>query len=323
MKNILITGGAGFIGSNFIRFFLNKYGDYNVINLDKLTYAGCKSSLKDVEKDPRYRFVKGDICDKSIVEKAAEGCDTIINFAAESHVDRSIKEPADFLNTNIDGVQTLLDVVNKYKIPRFIQISTDETYGSIPKGHSGEGDPLRPSSPYAASKAAADLLCHSYYITYNTPVVIIRSSNNFGEYQFPEKVIPLFITNALEDKKVPLYADGSNMRDWIYVLDNCEAIDCVRQNGKIGEIYNAGGGNEKKNLELTHMILKALGKSEKLIQFVADRPGHDKRYGLSSEKIKSLGWKSRYDFSKALESTVQWYKDNEWWWKPLRKRELL
>ncbi|MEE8359841.1 MAG: dTDP-glucose 4,6-dehydratase [Candidatus Omnitrophota bacterium] len=321
MKKILITGGAGFIGSNFIRLFLNKYSDFKIVNLDKLTYAGNKKNLKDVEKDPRYEFVKGDICDKVIVEKVAKGCDVIVNFAAESHVDRSIKDPKGFLRTNIDGVQTLLEAVNKHKIPRYLQISTDETYGSITKGYSKEGDMLNPSSPYAASKAAADLLCVSYYITYNTPIVITRSSNNFGEYQFPEKIIPLFITNALEGKKVPLYADGSNVRDWIYVLDNCEAIDCVLQKGKIGEIYNAGGGNEKRNIELTRMILKITGRGEDFIEYVKDRLGHDKRYGLSSEKLKRLGWSPKYDFVKALEATVEWYKKNSWWWKPLKKEK--
>ena len=321
MSKFLVTGGAGFIGSNFIRYFLTKYNDYNITNLDNLTYAGNRENLKDIEKDPRYRFVKGDICDKAAVEKAAKGCDTIINFAAESHVDRSIKDPMGFLRTNIDGVQVLLDAVNKYGIPKYIQISTDETYGSISKGHSKEGDTLRPSSPYAASKAAADLLCHSYYVTYKTPVIITRSSNNFGEYQFPEKVIPLFITNALEDKRLPLYADGMNMRDWIYVLDNCEGIDCVRRNGKIGEIYNIGGGNEKRNIELTRVILKILRKGEGLIEFVKDRPGHDKRYGLSSEKVKGIGWKPRYDFYNALEATVGWYRENGWWWRPLKERK--
>ena len=321
MKKILITGGAGFIGSNFIRLFLNKYSDFKIVNLDKLTYAGNKDNLKDVEKDPRYEFVKGDICDKAIVEKVSKGCDAIVNFAAESHVDRSIKDPKGFLRTNIDGVQTLLDAVNKHKIPRYLQVSTDEVYGSIPKGYSKEGDMLNPSSPYAASKAAADLLCGSYYITYNTPVVITRSSNNFGEYQFPEKVIPLFITNALEGKKVPLYADGSNVRDWIYVLDNCEAIDRALQKGKIGEIYNAGGGNEKKNIELTRMILRITGRGEGFIEYVKDRPGHDKRYGLSAEKFKRLGWSPKYDFTKALEATVEWYKNNSWWWKPLKEKK--
>ena len=317
MKKILITGGAGFIGSNFIRYFLNSYSDYYIVNLDKLTYAGNRANLKDIEKDPRYKFIKGDICDKKCVEKAALGCNAIINFAAQSHVDRSIKDPGIFLKTNIDGVQVILDTVNKQKIPRFIQISTDEVYGSVQKGYSVEKDSLKPSSPYAASKAAADLLCLSYNTTYRTPVIITRSSNNFGEYQSPEKVIPLFITNALKGKMLPLYADGTNKRDWIYVLDNCEAINCILQKGSLGEIYNIGGGLEKKNLELTHLILKIMNKGKNIIEFVKDRPGHDKRYALNCAKIKKLGWQARCDFNKAIESTVEWYKNNEWWWKPL------
>ncbi|NQT06437.1 MAG: dTDP-glucose 4,6-dehydratase [Candidatus Omnitrophica bacterium] len=322
MKKILITGGAGFIGSNFIRYFLNNYRDYTIVNLDKLTYAGNKNNLKDCEKDPRYKFVRGDICDKAIVEKLVLGCDAVINFAAESHVDRSIKDPESFMRTNIGGVQVILDAVKKFSIPRFIQISTDEVYGSVKEGYSKETDCLMPSSPYSASKAAGDLLCHSYFVTYETPVVIVRSSNNFGQYQFPEKVIPLFITNALEDKKLPLYADGKNKRDWIYVLDNCEAINCVFQKGKAGQIYNIGGGNEKTNLELTQTILKIMEKPKGLIEFVKDRPGHDKRYAVNSRKLETLGWKPKCDFYKALELTVQWYKDNRTWWRPLKERSV-
>jgi len=322
MRRILITGGAGFIGSNFIRYFMNRHSDYRVVNLDKLTYAGNKNNLRDIKKDPRYSFIKGDICDAKAVKKAARGCDAIINFAAESHVDRSIKRPFDFLRTNIDGTCTLLEAAREMKIPRFIQISTDETYGSIEKGYFRETGPLNPSSPYAASKAAGDLLCNAYQLTYKVPVIIVRSTNNFGEYQYPEKVIPLFITNALEEKKLPVYADGSNMRDWIYVLDNCEAIDCVFRCGKAGEIYNIGGGNEMRNIDLTRLILKAAEKSESLIQFVQDRPGHDKRYGINCDKIKSLGWRPHYDFNKALFATVAWYKKNEWWWRPLKESRV-
>lgn len=319
MKKILITGGAGFIGSNFIRSFLNKHSDYRVVNLDKLTYAGNRANLKDIEKDPRYSFIQGDICDEDTVRDAAKSSCAIINFAAESHVDRSIKEPAEFLRTNIDGVRMLLEVAKEFEIPRVIQISTDEVFGSIEKGFFREEDPLNPSSPYAASKAASDLLCLAYYTTYKTPVIVTRSSNNFGEYQFPEKVIPLFITNALEGKRLPLYADGMNRRDWIYVLDNCEAIDCVFRKGRAGQIYNIGSGNEKTNLDLTHLILKMLKKKRDLIEYVKDRPGHDKRYALDCAKVGALGWKPRHDFHNALEKTIRWYEANGWWWRPLKK----
>jgi len=319
MKKILVTGGAGFIGSNFIRYFLNEHAGYKVINLDKLTYAGNRNNLKDIERDPRYTFIKGDICDKRVVERAIEGCDAVINYAAESHVDRSIKRADEFLRTNIDGVQVLLDAVNKFKVPKIIQVSTDEVYGSIKRGSFKEKDRLNPSSPYAASKAAADLLCMAYHTTYKTPVVITRTTNNFGEYQYPEKVIPLFVTNALDNRHLPLYADGMNRRDWIYVLDNCEAIDCALEAGRIGEVYNIGSGNEKTNLDLTRTILKMMEKSDKLIRFVKDRPGHDKRYSLNSSKIKALGWRPRYSFDKAIEATVRWYKTNTWWWRPLKK----
>jgi dTDP-glucose 4,6-dehydratase len=318
MRKILVTGGAGFIGSNFIRYALDKHRDMNIVNLDKLTYAGNRDNLKDIGKDRRYSFIRGDICDKRVAGKAVRGCDCVINFAAESHVDRSIKDPGGFLRTNIDGTQVLLDAVRRHGIPRYIQISTDETYGSVPEGYSKEDDILRPSSPYAASKAAADLLCLSYHTTYDTPVVITRSSNNFGEYQYPEKIIPLFITNLLEGKKVPLYADGMNMRDWIYVLDNCEAIDHVLEKGVIGEIYNIGGGNEKTNIDLTRMILSVMGRGEGSIEYVEDRPGHDKRYGLDSGKVRALGWSPRHDFREAIERTIGWYRDNDWWWKPLK-----
>ncbi len=318
IKKIFVTGGAGFIGSNFIRFILNKYKDYYVLNFDKLTYAGNRNNLKSFARDPRYKFVKGDICDKRRVERVARGCSAIVNFAAESHVDRSIKRPTGFLRTNIDGVQSLLEVTNRCRIPRFIQISTDEVYGSITKGYYKEDAPLRPSSPYSASKAAADLLCIAYRATYKTPVIITRSSNNFGQYQYPEKIIPLFITNALEGKRLPVYADGLNRRDWIYVLDNCAAIDVVLHKGKIGQIYNVGGGNERTNLDITRFILKMMKMPKRLIKFVKDRPGHDRRYALNCKRIKKLGWRPRCDFNKALELTIQWYKENEWWWRPLK-----
>ncbi len=324
-KKILVTGGAGFIGSNFIRYILQvlriKDKGLKLINLDKLTYSGNLENLKDVEKDPRYKFVKGDICDRKLVFELARNCDAIINFAAESHVDRSIKDPTEFIKTNVFGTQILLDAAKKFRIKRYIQISTDEVCGSITKGAFNESSQLRPNSPYAASKAAADLLVRSYYVTYKLPAIIIRSSNNFGQFQYPEKIIPLFITNALENKKLPLYADGSNVREWLYVLDNCDAINFILNNGKVGEVYNIGGGNELRNIDLTKKILKILRKDEKLIKFVKDRPAHDKRYALDSTKVKKLGWKPKYKFEDALKETVHWYKKNTKWWKRLKKRK--
>ena len=318
---ILITGGAGFIGSNFIRHILGKYKDYKVINLDALTYSGNLENLIDVEKNPRYEFVKADICDKALVDNLVKGVNGIINFAAESHVDRSIDSPLDFFHTNVAGAQNIFEAAKKHKIARLIHMSTDEVYGSIPEGFSREGDHLEPNSPYSASKAASDILAQSYYHTYNLPVVIVRPSNNFGPYQFPEKIVSLFITNALEGKKLPLYADGMNVRDWIYVLDNCEAIDTVFHKGKIGEVYNAGGGNHLTNNEITDFILEALGKTRSLVEFVKDRPGHDKRYALNTDKIRKLGWKPRHNFRDALKDTVEWYKTNHDWWKRLKETE--
>lgn len=308
---LLITGGCGFIGSNFVRYSINKYPKYKIINLDKLTYAGNKENLKDIEKLKNYTFIKGDICDENLVLKLSKGCDAILNFAAETHVDRSIKDPSDFIKTNVYGTYALLEAVRKNQINKIIQISTDEVYGSVEVGQFKETDLLRPNSPYAASKASADLLCRSYFITYKTPVVITRSSNNFGPYQYPEKIIPLFITNALENKKLPVYADGMNVRDWLYVEDNCSGIDLVLHKGQIGEIYNIGGGSELTNIELTRTILEMMEKPESLIEFVKDRPGHDKRYALNCEKIKELGWQPKYNFKEALEKTVEWYRENK------------
>jgi dTDP-glucose 4,6-dehydratase len=262
---ILVTGGAGFIGSNFIRYILNKYPDYKITNLDKLTYCGNLENLKDIENSPNYKFVKGDICDKKIVDKLAKDIDIIVNFAAQTHVDKSIVDASEFIHTNVYGVYVLLEVAKKYNVNRFIHISSDEVYGSIEEGSFTEESPLRPNSPYAASKAAADHLVRSYFVTYKLPVLIIRSSNNFGQFQYPEKVIPLFITNALENKELPLYGDGLNIRDWLYVLDNCQAIDFILHKGEIGQIYNVAAGNEKTNLELTKLILKIMDKSENLI----------------------------------------------------------
>ncbi len=317
---ILVTGGLGFIGSNFVRYMLAKYPKISIVNLDKQTYAACRDNLKDLERDTRYRFVRGDICDKNSVGKAMKGCSVVINFAAETHVDRSIRNAGVFLRTNVFGVFVLLEAARDNGVERFIQIGTDEVYGSRLKGSFAENDALQPNSPYSASKASADLLVRSYGQTHNFPAIITRSSNNFGPYQFPEKVIPLFITNLLEGKKVPVYGDGRNVRDWLYVVDNCRGIDCVLHKGKIGEIYNIGGGNELDNLQLTGLILKALGKTKDSIRFVKDRPGHDRRYSLNISKIKRLGFTPEHDFLEAIALTVEWYKQNKLWWKKLKKR---
>ena len=317
--NLLITGGAGFIGSNFIRYIFNQYPDDKIVNLDKLTYAGNLENLRDIENNPHYAFVKGDICDERIVDKlVSRKPDAIINFAAESHVDRSIIDPQSFIKTDILGAQTLLEAAKKYQIERFVQISTDEVYGSIKKGFFTEESPLRPNSPYSASKTAADLMVRAYQQTFGLPVLITRSSNNFGNFQYPEKLIPLFVTNLLEDKKVPIYGDGQQIRDWLYVIDNCEGIDFVLHHGQIGEIYNIGSNNERTNLEITKIILDQLGKDESCIEYVKDRPGHDQRYALDSTKLRNLGWQSRYEFEEAMAKTVQWYQDNPQWWQPLK-----
>ncbi|MDD3905508.1 MAG: dTDP-glucose 4,6-dehydratase [Candidatus Omnitrophica bacterium] len=319
MKRLLITGGAGFIGSNFIRHILGKYKDYSVTNLDKLTYCGNLENLKDVEKDKRYRFVQGDIADDKLVGKLVAKSDIVVNFAAETHVDRSVTDPHSFVKTNVLGTHTLLEAARAHGVERFIQISTDEVYGSIEKGSFREDDRLLPNSPYSAAKASADLLARSYFITFKLPVIITRSSNNFGPYQYPEKVVPLFVTNAIDDKSLPVYGDGMNVRDWLFVLDNCEGIDVVLHKGEPGEIYNIGGTAEIPNLELTDSILSLLGKDKSLIKFVNDRPGHDRRYSLDIGKIASLGWKPRHDFRASLKLTVDWYKNNRIWWEKLKK----
>ncbi len=322
---ILVTGGLVFIGSNFIRYILNKYPDYEVVNLDKITYAGNPENLKDVENNSRYKFVKGDICNKELVNElvSKEKFDGIINFAAESHVDRSILDPDAFIKTDILGTHSLLQSAREHNLQKFIQISTDEVYGSIEKGRFDEQSPIKPNSPYSASKAGADLLAQAYFKTYGLPVLITRSSNNYGLFQYPEKLIPLFITNLIESKKVPLYGDGLNVRDWLYVLDNCSGIDIVLHNGEIGEVYNIGADNEKTNKEITEIILKELGKDKSAIKYVKDRPGHDRRYALDSSKLKKLGWKPKYDFEQAIKETVQWYKDNPQWWGKIKSGEYL
>ena len=311
---ILITGGAGFIGCNFVRYMLDKYPDDEIVVLDKLTYAGRIENLQDVMN--RISFINGDICNKEDIEKVKD-CDVIFNFAAETHVDRSIIEAGVFVKTDVLGTYNLLEYARMHEVKRYIQISTDEVYGSIGSGSFKEDDLLGPSSPYSASKAGADLLVSAYHKTYGLPVLITRSSNNFGPYQYPEKLIPLFITNALQNKPLPVYGDGLNVRDWIYVLDNCEAIDLVYQKGASGEIYNIASGNEKTNLEITHLILSELNKPDSVIQFVKDRPGHDRRYSLNFTKIKKLGWKPKYSFENAMKNTIKWYRENEWWWRAL------
>lgn len=317
---VLVTGGAGFIGSNFIKYILREHPSYKIINLDKLTYAGNLKNLSDIKNNKNYKFIKGDICDKKLADRVIKECDVVVNFAAESHVDRSIVNPDEFLKTNVFGTYTLLETVKKYRNKRFLQISTDEVYGSIKKDFFKETDMLTPSSPYSASKASADLLAMSYYTTYKLPVLITRSSNNFGPNQYPEKIIPLFITNILREKKVPVYGDGLNIRDWIYVEDNCRAIDLVLHKGKEGEIYNIGANNEKSNLDLTKIILKEMGKSSDYIEYVKDRPGHDRRYAVDCSKIRLLGFKLEYEFDSALRKTINWYKNNKSWWLPLIKK---
>ncbi len=319
---ILVTGGAGFIGSNFVRHVLTSHPDDSVVNLDKLTYAGNRANLADVEGAGRYTFVQGDICDAAVVREVLAGVDAVVNFAAETHVDRSLMEPDAFLRADVFGVFTLLEAVKDLKISRFVHISTDEVYGSIERGSFRERDPLRPSNPYSASKASGDLLVGAYGQTYKLPVLITRSSNNFGPYQYPEKVIPLFITNALDDQPLPLYGDGRNVRDWLYVLDNCAAIDLVLRKGREGEVYNIGGGHEVENIVLTRQILRLTGKPETLITPVKDRPGHDRRYAIDSTKVQQLGWKPRHAFPAALEATVAWYREHEAWWRPIKSGEF-
>ncbi len=321
MKSILVTGGAGFIGSNFVRYMLDRYPDYQIKVLDALTYAGNKDNLKDLEKDKRYSFIHGNICDQKIVRDLMPEIDAVVNFAAETHVDRSIHKAGDFIETDIRGTLVLLEAVREFNVDRFLQISTDEVYGSIDEGSFIESDPLRPNSPYSASKAGADLLVRSYYVTYQTPVLISRSSNNYGPYQYPEKLIPLFITNAIDDHSLPLYGDGKNVRDWLYVLDNCEAIDLILHKGKIGEIYNIGAGNEEENITITTTILKLLEKSSDLIKYVKDRPGHDRRYSVNIEKIKALGWEPKINFNEAIRETVNWYLANEDWWRKIKEKQ--
>jgi len=327
---LLITGGCGFIGSNFIRHIVEKYPDYTIVNLDALTYAGNPENLRDIENSPRYRFTHGRIEDSDTVRKLMKEADCVVNFAAESHVDRSILDAQPFLMTNIMGTHVLLEVAKESGIKRFIHISTDEVYGTLPPQSASGGDesekfseesPLKPNSPYAASKASGDLLVRAYYETYRLPVIIVRPSNNYGPYQFPEKFIPLMITNLLQGEPIPIYGKGENVRDWLYVEDNCKAIDIILHKGTIGEAYNVGGDGEMKNIALARNVLSMMGKDVSSIKFVQDRPGHDYRYALNNSKIeKELGWNPSVKIEEGLQNTIQWYKENEWWWQPLKER---
>jgi dTDP-glucose 4,6-dehydratase len=323
---MMVTGGAGFIGSNFVRYMLKKYTDLFIVVYDKLTYAGRLENLQDVAEQfsGRYAFVKGDICDADTVEETlrAHNIDTIINFAAETHVDRSLMEPGSFIQTDVYGTYVLLEATKALELARYHQISTDEVYGQVLKDRSKETDHLKPRSPYAASKASGDLMVLAYHESWGLPVTITRGSNNVGPYQYPEKVVPLFATNAINDKPLPVYGDGMQMRDYQYVLDHCEGIDLVLHQGEIGEIYNVGTGTEITNLEMTRIVLATVDKPESLIQHVEDRPGHDRRYAMDVSKLQALGWECRHPCAEAIEKTTQWYMDNAWWWQPIKSGEL-
>lgn len=321
MKTLLITGGCGFIGSNFIHYVLAKYPEYRVVNLDKLTYAGNPANLIELAGGDRYRFVEGDICDPATVGPLVAEADIVVNFAAESHVDRSIMGGAEFVQTNFNGTYTLLDSAVKHGIERFHQISTDEVYGSINEGAWTEEWPLAPRNPYSSTKASAELLVRAYHITHGLPAVTTRASNNIGPFQYPEKRVPLYISNAIDDLPLPLYGDGSQVRDHLYVEDHCSAIDLVLHQGEIGEIYNVGGENDATGLEVAKVILKRLGKDESLLTFVTDRSGHDQRYALDSSKVQALGWQPASDFRVAMERTVDWYVENESWWREIKERQ--
>jgi dTDP-glucose 4,6-dehydratase len=320
MVNVLVTGGAGFIGSNFVRYALATHPDWHVTTLDKLTYAGRRENLHDVMDNARHTFVHGDIADAALSGPLVEQSQYVVHVAAETHVDRSLMAAGDFIRTDVEGTFVLLEAARRATgLRRFIQISTDEVYGSVPAGASVETDELKPRNPYAASKAGADRLAYSYWATYQVPVIITRASNNYGPYQFPEKVIPLFVTNAIDDIPVPLYGDGRNVRDWLHVLDHCRGVDLLIERGVDGEVYNIGGGNDIMNVDLTHRILQALDKPPSLIKPVADRPGHDRRYCLDTTKLRGLGWSPRVDFADGLRQTVNWYRQNEWWWRPIKE----
>jgi dTDP-glucose 4,6-dehydratase len=319
MVEVLVTGGAGFIGSQFVRSAL-AHEDWRVTTLDKLTYAGRLENLREVLDHPRHRFVRGDVCDPELVGPLVQGAEIVVHFAAETHVDRSIQAAGDFIRTDVHGTFVLLEAARTApRLRRFVQISTDEVYGSVPEGASRETDELRPRNPYAASKAGADRLAYSYWATYGVPVIVTRASNNYGPRQFPEKLIPLFVTNAMDGLPVPLYGDGLNVRDWLHVEDHCRALELLIERGTAGEVYNIGGGNLVPNAELTRRILSLVDRPESLIQRVPDRPGHDRRYCLDTSKLRSLGWKPAVPFEAGLAATVNWYRTNEWWWRPIKE----
>jgi dTDP-glucose 4,6-dehydratase len=322
MVEVVVTGGAGFIGSNFVRYALRSHDDWHVTTLDKLTYAGRRENLHDVMGHPRHTFIHDDIGHAAVSGPLVEHADIVVHFAAETHVDRSIQAAGDFIRTDVEGTFVLLEAARRARqLRRFVQISTDEVYGSVPSGASRETDELKPRNPYAASKAGADRLAYSYWATYDVPVIITRASNNYGPYQFPEKVIPLFVTNAIDDIPVPLYGDGKNVRDWLHVDDHCRALDLLIDAGGNGEVYNVGGGNDVMNVELTNRILSTLGKPASLIKPVADRPGHDRRYCLDTTKLRGMGWSPRVPFEQGLRDTIEWYRANDWWWRPIKEAD--
>ena len=324
MKNILVTGGAGFIGANFVHYVLDRYPDYHVIVYDKLTYAGNLDNLLPLNANPHYHFIRGDICDAAAVAAAIRrhNVDTIVNFAAETHVDRSIMAPDAFIQTDVYGTYVLLEAARQFRLERYHQISTDEVYGHVPEGHaSRETDNLAPRSPYAASKASADLMVNAYFVTYNLPVTITRGANNIGPYQYPEKVVPLFTTNAIDEEPLPIYGDGRQKRDYQYVGDHCAAIDLVLHRGVIGEAYNVGTGEEMENLHMAEILLDELRRPRDLLVHVRDRPGHDRRYSLNVDKIKALGWQPEHTPEQAIRKTVRWYVENEWWWRKIKSGE--
>ena len=322
MIKVLVTGGAGFIGSNFVRYALEAHPDWDVTTLDKLTYAGRLENLREVEGHPRHRFVRGDVADAAVAAPLVAGSEIVVHFAAETHVDRSLMAAGDFITTDVFGTFVLLEAARQAPaLRRFVQISTDEVYGSVAEGASRETDELRPRNPYSASKAGADRLAYSFWATYGVPVIVTRASNNYGPNQFPEKIIPLFITNAFDNIPVPLYGDGLNVRDWLHVSDHCRALDLLIERGESGEVYNIGGGNEVPNVDLTHQILALLDQPASLIKPVPDRLGHDRRYALDTAKLRGMGWQPQVPFDEGLAATVAWYRDNQWWWRPIKEQD--